>query len=811
MIDEAYVRELESLNPELVPFLRKPTAQRVDTSIITLDRPVWGAGLTSQFPRYNPDDLVGKKGLQIYAKMRTDEQVKAVCTFKRDAILSRGWTFDWDDGSQLSPEEQDQRSRIIQQIIQWMPGSFIDVLNIIATGREFGFSITEKLYQPVEIDGRTWVGLRALRGRDPSTFQFMTDEYGELDYVRQLMAGRIIEFQLDKFVHYVHNPEFDPYLGQSDLREAYRSWYMKDTLIRLWAFYMEKLGGGLTVAQASEQANLTPNSKEHLALQAAFSNMKASSYILLPAGVTAEVHFPQGTDSFKAAIEFHDLAIAKALLVPNLMGVSSTGRTGSYAQSQTQLESFAWTLKADTMRLEACVDEQIVKDLCEQNWGDGDYPHFKFKPLSTQAMMQLITTWAALIQAKAVIPTEDDEDRLREILEMPARDEDAKPLAVIMQEMMPAPEPSPAPTEGDQLTPQAEGIAPPKVAPVEPKAAVGRSFRRPGKPKLRVVAHTPTGEPRTVTREAFTRALARVEFAVIDAKTNRMAYDGVRQAARLAARATRRVLDPETLPTLLKDNVQDIGDVKIDGTDVGKIKGAFKDGLTNAWDFGVQQARRELTRAKRPTTLNRARFAALRQKTADFIEANGFRMAQNLTDGMRSIIQQELLAGVKSGARPEAVTASIYNRLIRAGFTTLEATQAEEPRKNVMDDTEAALADAIGTANVPAYLNTLVRTNNFEALNEARYEEFTDPALADFVLALEYSAILDDRTTEICRALDGSVWADDSPNWDDYRPPNHYNCRSVLVPVTTLDGWDGVESDDPSVEPQAGFTRKRKT
>jgi len=444
-----------------------------------------------------------------------------------------------------------------------MPGSFIDVLNIIATGREFGFSITEKLYQPVEIDGRTWVGLRALRGRDPSTFQFMTDEYGELDYVRQLMAGRIIEFQLDKFVHYVHNPEFDPYLGQSDLREAYRSWYMKDTLIRLWAFYMEKLGGGLTVAQASEQANLTPNSKEHLALQAAFSNMKASSYILLPAGVTAEVHFPQGTDSFKAAIEFHDLAIAKALLVPNLMGVSSTGRTGSYAQSQTQLESFAWTLKADTMRLEACVDEQIVKDLCEQNWGDGDYPHFKFKPLSTQAMMQLITTWAALIQAKAVIPTEDDEDRLREILEMPARDEDAKPLAVIMQEMMPAPEPSPAPTEGDQLTPQAEGIAPPKVAPVEPKAAVGRSFRRPGKPKLRVVAHTPTGEPRTVTREAFTRALARVEFAVIDAKTNRMAYDGVRQAARLAARATRRVLDPETLPTLLKDNVrQDQGCVQ---------------------------------------------------------------------------------------------------------------------------------------------------------------------------------------------------------------------------------------------------------
>lgn len=34
-----------------------------------------------------------------------------------------------------------------------------------------------------------------------------------------------------------------------------------------------------------------------------------------------------------------------------------------------------------------------------------------------------------------------------------------------------------------------------------------------------------------------------------------------------------------------------------------------------------------------------------------------------------------------------------------------------------------------------------------------------------------------------------------------------HNCRSVLVPVTTLDGWDGVESPEPDVEPAAGFTR----
>jgi uncharacterized protein with gpF-like domain len=77
------------------------------------------------------------------------------------------------------------------------------------------------------------------------------------------------------------------------------------------------------------------------------------------------------------------------------------------------------------------------------------------------------------------------------------------------------------------------------------------------------------------------------------------------------------------------------------------------------------------------------------------------------------------------------------------------------------------------------------------------------------VVALRYSAILDDRTTEICQELDDCVWHTDSDNWDKLRPPNHYNCRSLLVPITEVDVqdglWNGEESDVPSVEPQEGF------
>ena len=93
-------------------------------------------------------------------------------------------------------------------------------------------------------------------------------------------------------------------------------------------------------------------------------------------------------------------------------------------------------------------------------------------------------------------------------------------------------------------------------------------------------------------------------------------------------------------------------------------------------------------------------------------------------------------------------------------------------------------------------------------MNEARFALFEDPALEGLVVAYEYSAVLDDRTTAICESLDGAIYADNSEVWTGsprYIPPNHYNCRSLLIPIFSTDQWDGIESDPPSVDPQEGF------
>lgn len=205
--------------------------------------------------------------------------------------------------------------------------------------------------------------------------------------------------------------------------------------------------------------------------------------------------------------------------------------------------------------------------------------------------------------------------------------------------------------------------------------------------------------------------------------------------------------------------------------------------------------------------MSRAIFAAkpntIRDRAAAYLDANSMRMAQNLGDGARAMIQQELTRGVRTGDTPAAIAAAILDRLESKGFTDRDGIEAAGVTQDILDELEA-LDDV---PNVPAYINTLVRTNSFEALNEARFAEFTDPELEGWVEALEYSAVMDERTTEFCQYMDERVYRADNEVWNAYRPPNHFNCRSLLIPVTKTSGWDGVEDDPPEMQPADGFAR----
>jgi SPP1 gp7 family putative phage head morphogenesis protein len=410
--------------------------------------------------------------------------------------------------------------------------------------------------------------------------------------------------------------------------------------------------------------------------------------------------------------------------------------------------------------------DQLIRDLVKRNWGDDEYPYFRFNPVSNEQMRWMVNTWSQMIQSGAVLPTEEDEARLRAVLEMPSRKEDSVPLQSVTP---PAPMPQPS-----ALAPKPDDASPPETA--------------------RMVA-------------AFKRAQQRVNFEVIDRRQAFLSNNLARDLGEVTARATARIMGTdEQLAALIDSDPADIGGVDLTGVEKGKLKTLSSKALNSSWRVGQSMAIEEIGKAGRVKN-KRVSMADLRESAAQFFEANGFRMAGNLSDGVRGIIQQELLNSVKFGRSPAQTREAIWLRLTTKGFTTREAVRTAETSAGVLRALDALWADSEETA--AAYLDTLSRTNLFEAMNEARYAEYTDPEMGDFVLALRYSAILDSRTTHICSAMHDRIYKVGNPVWDDLRPPNHYNCRSVLVPITQVDAdlgeWDGEESSPPTVKPQAGF------
>lgn len=781
--------------------------------------------------KYNPDDLVAQKGLGIYAKMLNDEQVKSVTEFKLNAILGRGWQFKYDQ-TKLSPDEQKKRIKVFLAITKKIRGSFLDAIEGIASGREFGYSVSEKVYGQISYDGATFKGLNTILTRDPASFRFFPDEYGTLKRIKQTVAGKAdVDVDPKKVVHYVHKPKWDTVYGRSELRAAYRAWYLKDITLKLWAIHLERFGSGIPVATRTGDGGAAFNTPEYASLQRVMENFKAHTGIILPPGFTAEVIFPTSTDQFEKALQYHDLAIAKSQLVPNLLGLSHTGQTGAYSQSQTQFEAFFWTTSVDGGRISECLNEQIFRDLGDQNWGDGDYPYFCFKPMTLDNAIKLLTAFKDMVGAGVAQVTEDDERFLRELLEMPERDPDAKPLVDPMTERQQAHTEEQAQI-GNDLAQQALDQ--------KAKAANADRYAASQPPAINVTVHNPAptvptptpgilpaphaghmgaevvphGKLRSSSLQQFTRAAQRVAFSVIERRTDDLAESAVPTLANIIAKATARALgDDANMRALTDEDPSDVAAIDLPAASRGKLKTECRDLLMQSWTLGSNMAANELDRARgerTELTLRRMQFVSLRDNAGAYFDTQSFRMAGDTSDATRKIIQQELQNGIKFGKAIPEIRVAIWERLVSKGLTTMGAVKAAESSEGVLDAlAELGLADV---EDVAAYLNTLVRTNTFEALNEARYAEFTDPAVSEFVMALEYAAVLDTSTTTICQALGtggknggGVIYRADSPLWDKYRSPNHFNCRGLLVPVTTVDGWDGVEDEEPGVEPAEGF------
>lgn len=117
------------------------------------------------------------------------------------------------------------------------------------------------------------------------------------------------------------------------------------------------------------------------------------------------------------------------------------------------------------------------------------------------------------------------------------------------------------------------------------------------------------------------------------------------------------------------------------------------------------------------------------------------------------------------------------------------------------------VTDAAGRMiNTASRSEVIARTNIMDIYNHARLSQMQAPEIRGWVQAYRYSAILDAVTTPICRQRHGKIFTQNTLNG--WGPPAHYQCRSVLLPVTRLDrGWEDemLKQGAVTIPSQSGF------
>lgn len=713
----------------------------------------------TKFTKYNPDSLIGNKGYDVYRKMMLDDQVKAVVQLKCMAVASRAYYFDADEDEEIGKtnDEQQKQVDLFTYVVDNVKGSFKDALIGILSGLQNGFSITEIIWGNIEFEGKAYWGIKKLKVRPFNTFDFETDVHGNILKVNQQQGVRTVEIPQEKIIHFVHQPDIDEHYGESDLKAAYRSWWSKDIAIKFQNIFLERHSSGFIYAEVSKQ--LSP--AQSTDLKNLLNNISAKMSALVPEGVKLTAFNPMSTDAYEKAIAQHDKAIAKSILVPNLLGMSEQGTTGSYSQSQTHLEAFFWILDSIAGRIEEVLNEQLFKPLSIWNFGTDIFPRFKFEPMTSSQKVELAKAWSEMVSKGAVTKSNNDEAWIRRMVGAPEKSEDAEEL----------PAQGIDPATGLPMNPE---DMPQDKMPVDDPTDDNKDW---------VAKQEPEKKQNILKTFALKPWMKRVNFKQIETGLNESdtrfsdEMTAIMGLIRLSLEQQIGKLFGDRSGKNIKPNK--LTEITIPKKLTSELAKTVRANLERVIAQQYKMAKGELPKKQ---------FAKAIRSGMDLTQAEKFFASKSMK--ITGIVRQDVLNGVQQTLE----NAVKYDKTL---VQTIDAMDENNDLTNLLPD-----IDSIGRpVNKPARIETIVRTNTADAMNQARQALFNDPDLKGFVLAFEYSAILDDRTTEVCASRDGSIQKD----WGSETPPNHFNCRSLLVPVTAIDDWDGQTDKWSDVPPQKGF------
>ena len=175
-------------------------------------------------------------GLDVFARMQRDAQVRACLTTKRLAVLSERAEVHPADDTAVARRAAATAQGQLATLPGGIPGIVSGALDALAMGYAIGELVWSDSYD-----------LTAVRWHDPRRFQFETGDDGAA--VALLLIDHSLTFPADRFLIFSYGSRYGNPYGESDLTAAYRAWVSKDQLRRMWLSALDRFGAPIPVAK----------------------------------------------------------------------------------------------------------------------------------------------------------------------------------------------------------------------------------------------------------------------------------------------------------------------------------------------------------------------------------------------------------------------------------------------------------------------------------------------------------------------------------------------------------------------------------
>lgn len=383
---------------------------------------------------YNAN-LTGKVGIRNYDVMRrSDTSVRQALQVVKLPLLSAKWGLkmahvDKDDPDfERKTAEAEKKYRYINHQLFHGKLKFKKLIKSLMSGLDFGFDIEEITLEVHDFEGEVRVGITSIAKRKQTSLLKWETEDGKPGITQQLQT-KTVSIPADKLMIFSHDKEGDNYEGISLLRYAYKDYDIGDKLTLVNAVALEKQA--IPIPKITVREGQTANAADNAKATEIAQNIRANerSYILEPGSLEISFMDMKGntTKEILPTLAYHNSRVAKSVLA-GFLEIGGSAGSGSQSLSKDLSSLFMKSEKALADELRECIEEQLIKRLCDINYSDMSegYPELTVTDIADDDIAAIATALSSLTGAGLITPDMRLEDNLRDRYDLPALPDEVK-------------------------------------------------------------------------------------------------------------------------------------------------------------------------------------------------------------------------------------------------------------------------------------------------------------------------------------------------------------------------------------------------